>query len=425
MKRFLRIIFSAIIFCSCEGESPQIGADFFTDGVLDFTYIDSVTINLSTVSIEELVTGSASRMLVGTHRDKQLGKLNAIPYFQVLPSEEVNFKDKNFAYDHLSLVLPLDHYSYYDTLLPLTLNVYRVGEDIKTEKGYLYNSSTFQLNDEILGTVTLRPKPSYDSIEIHLSDAVGQEIFEKAQRGHEDLTAGNFLKYIRGFAVLADTSRSSSILGIGPNPSLRVHYQDKSTTPVTEKYIAFDVQSGSGLFFTNITCDRKNTFLEEMPSEKDRLRSAETNGTSYIQAGAGLALRADLPYLRMLKQLSNFYVVRALMEIYPVRKSFNQETALPGYLKVFKADKANRIYEEVEATATLVSDIELGRDTYYLFDATEFVKGQMELQSLNENALIFTTDKTTYPVSADRVYAAAPDYQYKTRLRIYFATVNN
>jgi hypothetical protein len=56
---------------------------------------------------------------------------------------------------------------------------------------------------------------------------------------------------------------------------------------------------------------------------------------------------------------------------------------------------------------------------------TEFVKEQMELQVLNENALLFTTPSDTYPVSVDRIYISAPSYEYKTNLRIYFATVNN
>ena len=129
------------MICSCETESPEIGSDFFTNGVLDFTYIDSATVNLSTIQLDEMVTSSASRMLVGTHRDERLGQITATPYFQVTPTGEVNFEDKNFAYDHLSFVLPLDHYSYYDTLLPLTLNVHRVTEDITTENGYFYNSS--------------------------------------------------------------------------------------------------------------------------------------------------------------------------------------------------------------------------------------------------------------------------------------------
>mgnify|MGYP003579084486 CR=1 FL=1 len=424
MKPFL-LVLGSLMICSCEPETSEIGSDFFTDGVLDFTYIDSATVNLSTIQLDEIITSSTSRMLVGTHRDEQLGRITATPFFQVTSTSALNFEDQNLTYDHLSLLLPLDHYSYYDTLLPLTLNVHRVSQEIKTEKGYLYNSSTFQIENESIGSITLRPRPNYDSIEIKLSDGLGMEIFQKAMNGGDELSGTNFTEYIRGFAVVPDTVNSSCILGLTTNPSLKLHYYDKSVTPTVKRYTTFNVGSASGLFFTNITCDRKDTPLELMPSPKDRLSSRQTNGTAYIQAGAGLSLRIDLPYLRTLKQIDNFYFTRAILEIYPVRKSSTVSTKLPTQLKVFKADKRNAIYEEIEVMATLVEDIELGRDTYYAFDATEFVKAQMELQSLNENALILTTDKTTYPVSAERIYAAAPGYDYKTRLRIYFATVNN
>lgn len=410
---------------SCEPESPQIGSDFFTNGILDFTYIDSATVHLSTIQLDEMITSSASRMLIGTHRDEQLGQITAIPYFQVHPDGEVNFEDQNFVYDHLSLTLPLDHYSYYDTLLPLTLNVHRVTEDIIAENGHIDNSSSFQIEDKSIGSITLKPRPNYDSIEVKLSDILGNEIFQKAMSGSENLTTANFSKYIRGFAVVPDTLVSSCVVGLATNPSLRLHYYDKTTTPITKKYLAFNVQSSSPLFFTNITCNRKDTMLEIMPSSKERLSAKQTNGVAYIQAGAGLSLRVDLPYLRTLKQIDNFYVGRAVLEIYPVRKSFSSSTRLPQHLKVFKATKRNVIYEEIATDAALIEDIELGRDTYYRFDATEFVKAQMELSTMNENALIFTTDNATYPVSAERIYAAAPGYEYKTRLRIYFATVNN
>ena len=136
MTRFLGIVVGIIIICSCETESPEIGSDFFTNGVIDFTYIDSSTVNLSTIQLDNIITSSTSRMLVGTHRDERLGQITATPYFQVTSTGDVNFEDQNIVYDHLSLVLPLDHYSYYDTLLPITLNVHRVTEDMTTENGY-------------------------------------------------------------------------------------------------------------------------------------------------------------------------------------------------------------------------------------------------------------------------------------------------
>jgi hypothetical protein len=425
MKRSSLLILFTVAISSCEPVSSEIGADFFTDGVLDFSYIDSATVKLSTIQLQDMVTSAAGRMLVGTYHDKNLGKLTATPFFEVAPSEKIDLRELDIIYDHLSIVLPLDHYAYYDTLAPLTLNVHRVNEEIKTEDGYLYNSSSFGIEEEILGSISLKPRPHQDSIEITLSDVLGKELFAKAVSGSDDLTTSDFLEYIRGFAIVPDTSTSSCILGLTTSPKLKLHYFDRSITPIAERSVEFTVQTSSSLYFTNIVADRTNTFLELFPSAKERLSSMLTNGEAYIQAGAGLSLRVDMPYLNTLSQSENFYPTKAFLEIYPIRKSFGAATPLPAQLNVFLADGKNNIYQDVETTAVLVEDKDLSRDTHYSFDATEFVKAQMGLPTRNENALILTTDKTNYSVSADRVYAGSPSYQYKTRLTIYFATVNN
>ncbi|WP_276369421.1 DUF4270 family protein [Chryseolinea sp. H1M3-3] len=424
MKKLFALIFGGIVICSCESSSTEIGSDFFTDGALDFSFIDSSTVNLSTIQMEEMVTSGTSRMLLGTNHDKNLGKFTASPYFQVTPTGSPDLEKEDVIYNYLSIVLPLDHYSYYDTLLPLSLNVHRVIEPIKTDEGYFYSSDSFEIEDTPLGTITFKPRPHNDSLEIKLSDVLGKEIFEKIING-DDMDGTTFLKYLHGLAIIPDTATSASILGLATNPKLKLHYWNKRVTPMAEMHIEFNVENGNNTFFTNISCDRTNTLLAEIPITKGKLSSATTNDIAYLQAGGGLALRIDIPYLRNLKQLNNFYPTRALLEIYPVRKSFNTAAPLPTELIVFKADKRNAIYFESETPAYLINDIDLGRYTHYAFDATEFVKEQMALEQLNENALVFTTDKNTFPVSAERIYAAAPSYEYKTRLLIYFATINN
>ena len=425
MKKLFVIILTVLMICSCESDSPQIGSDFFKDGILDFSYIDSATVQLSTIQLEDMVTNGTSRLLLGTNLDKRLGKITASSYFQLTPSEAFNFKEEDFSYDYLSLVLYLDGYSYYDTLSALTLNVHRVTEDIETDDGYLYNSSQVKIQNESLGSISFRPRPHGDSIEIRLSDSLGKEIFQKAKEGGSELTDADFLEFIPGFAVLPDTSHSACILGLATNPTLKLHYVDRSTTPPHKQASNFEVTTSSNLYFTSVTCDRKTTSLGVIPSIEERVSSTITNDEAYLQAGAGLAMRVDIPYLRSLKQLQNFYVTQAVLEIFPVHKSSVNGAMLPRQLQAFKADKRNSIYQEIETPAVLIEDQDLDRNTYYTLDITEFVKEQMELQTFNENALIFTTASDTYPVAADRIYASAPSYEYKTRLRIYFATVND
>ena len=95
MKGLRALIWSCLTLFACEPSTSEIGSDFFTDGVLDFSYIDSATVKLSTIQIEDLVTSGTNRILVGTHEDDNLGKITAIPFFQISPSGDVNFKDQN------------------------------------------------------------------------------------------------------------------------------------------------------------------------------------------------------------------------------------------------------------------------------------------------------------------------------------------
>src|SRR5688572_15321171 len=104
----MRSLFAAlatviVIVCSCESDSPEIGSDFFTDGALDFSYIDTATIKLSTIQFEKLETGNGSRLMVGTYQDEKLGKIAAVPYFQVTSSSEIDFQDDNVVFDYIAL----------------------------------------------------------------------------------------------------------------------------------------------------------------------------------------------------------------------------------------------------------------------------------------------------------------------------------
>jgi hypothetical protein len=429
MVHRMRLVFfaalAATLICSCESESPEIGSDFFSDGAMDFSYIDTATIKLSTIQFEKLQTGNSTRLLVGSYNDEKLGKVTAVPYFQLTPSETIDLQEENVTYDYISLILPYDTYSYYDTTTLMRLNVFKVTEEMETDEGYLYNTTKFNTELEPLGSLEFRPRPHQDSIEIRLSDVLGQEIFLKAKEGSDDLSSANFLEYLPGLAVVPDTTQSSCIIGLGTNAKIKLYYLDKDEIPVTQKSSSFEVTASStNLFHTHTLTNRRSTKLKDALEPKERLSSSLTDDQAYIQAGSGLALRIDIPYLRELKQLENFYVTQAILEIYPIRKSSSERMPLPNQLKVFKADKRNEIYTEIETLIDLIEDVDLDRSTRYAMDVTEFVKEQMALQILNENALLFTTPSDTYPVSAERVYIGAPSYEYKTNLRIYFATVN-
>ncbi|MBT1689540.1 DUF4270 family protein [Dawidia soli] len=413
-----------IVAASCGVDSTETGTSFFNEGVLDYSYSDTSSVHLATVRYDKLVTGDAARLLIGSHDDERLGRLTSAAYFQVMPAGAVTLKDDDVTFDYLALTLYHDGYSYYDTTQEMTLRVHRVTEEIAVnDDGYLYNDDSFTIDEEPLGSLTFKPRPhNSDSVEIRMPDALGQEFFEKAKEEDVDLSsAADFLKYFHGLQLLADSTVSASLVGFAVEPELRLYYKDRSVTPVEQKYISF---KASGVRSVKVTTDRGTSALADLTDPYDKVNAEETDDVSFIQAGGGLALRVEIPYLRELKQVENFYVLRAVLELYTVRRSGGDYTPMPSQLMVYPVDRDNVVIGQFDAQALLIEDLDLGRDNRYALDVTSFVKTQMETVALNNNALLFTlTDN--FPVSANRLYAAAASGNYDTRVRIYYATLNN
>ncbi|RAW00008.1 DUF4270 family protein [Pseudochryseolinea flava] len=424
MRKICVVLVFALL-SSCMNDASEIGADFFNEGALDVAMIDSATVKLSTIQFEALATNSASRMLLGSHVDEKLGRISATVFFQAGITSDINFKDEPYAFSHAALVFYYDGYSYYDTTQTITLNAFQVAEPITLDdNGIIKNSDRFDVDETRLGSLTLIPKPHRsDSLEIPIASWFGNTLFQKAMIGDEDLqTNADFIKYLHGICVMPDTTQSGPILGFTASPELRLYYYDKSVTPSQLSYIAF--KANSTYSFTSIQSDRTNTLLTNLPDERGRLDASLTADQSYIQSGSGLALRVDMPYLRTLAQNENFFVTTAILEVFPVRKSFDEQTNIPGTLFAYPINKRNEITSDVYYTSTLRRDTDLGRNTYYQVDVTQYVKTQIALAEFNENALLFIPSGDDYNVGVNRIYFSNPNSEYNTRLKIYYATIN-
>jgi hypothetical protein len=415
-----------LLLVSCNSEPSRIGGDFFKDGLLDISVIDSSTVKLSTVRFDSLITNGGSRIILGTYDDEKLGRLSASGYFQPSLAGVDALGEANIVFDHLSVILKYDTYSYADTTVSLTLKAYQLKESIQLfDAQFLYNTTRLSAHITPLGSVSFMPRPnSGDSLELKLDKTFGDAFFLKAKKGDSEFTSDSkFASYIRGFLLAPDSSVSASVVGFTSNVELRLYYLDKNEIPTRLKYISF--KAANTYSATHIHTNRSQTKLQLLPSYKSKLSASVTDNQSYLQAGAGLALRVDIPYLRDLNQLSNFYMTRAVLELQPVRKSYADFTPLPEKLKIHFVNYRNVSYGEYSSDASIREDLALGRDTYYEVDATAFVKAQMENEALNENALLFFLSDEDFRFGAERIYFSGPSYTYNTRLKIFFATITN
>jgi hypothetical protein len=425
MNRISLILVSILLF-SCANDASEIGANFFNGGDLDVAYIDSVSVKFSSIKYEELVTNGSGRLLIGHHDDEKLGSLSSASYFQLsVPS--ANPLDKySTEYNYAVLVLKYDGYAYYDTLLQNRYSVYRVNEEIEADDaGYLYNHSSFELEGHPLGTATFKPKPHKDdSLVIRLDDALGRELYEKVL--NENLDVANdteFLRYFRGIAVLPDTSLSGSFLGFTPDAEVRLYYTDRSVVPANkDKYVSFSLNGANRLFFNRVTADITGTKLDgKLLTQEEKLDAALTDNESYVQGGTGLALRLDFPYIKTLRDVENLFVINAILEIHPVRNSYDALKPLPEMLKAFIIYPGNETYAEYGTRIQQRVQDDIPRDTYYSIDVTGYIETMIQGDNDEQYALLFRLEDEDYRESVNRIFASSE----RTKIRINYATIKN
>jgi hypothetical protein len=422
------LCFHWFVFTGCNDQS-EIGTDFLQEGSFSVLYTDTLSMKVSTVIFDSLATSGSGRLLIGKVDDPQLGIIRSSSYFQVAPTITAAL-DQNISYDYLALHLNYDHYSYYDTTRALTLSAFEVDEDIEQEDdGKLYNNRSFKIkqvngNAIPLGSVTFAPNPiRQDTLEIKLSDQLGEELLKLAIAGDTKVTTKReFLDFFKGILLTAENSANACFLGFKPTASLRLYYIDNNLTPRDQRYIDFPI--GNNIYFNQIYSDRSATSLKNLATLEDRLSSSVSDNTTYLQAGVGLGIRVEIPHLRSILQFDKDLIIsQAVIKIKPLNYSYDnsENTPLSRAFSVYAVDKFNDLLKSYQSSLSLFNDELLDRDTHYAADITDFVKTQLRIVEKNENALLFFPQSPGSTVN--RVYAGDANNKYTMELRVYYTIV--
>ncbi|MEJ7644742.1 MAG: DUF4270 family protein [Chryseolinea sp.] len=419
----------ALTICLACSDRSEIGSNFFSKGSLDLIYSDTVTVHASTVLIDSLDTSTATRMLVGYHKDTDLGNLTCNAYFNLGPDDATSLEEVNTAYSRLSLILYYDNYSYYDTVGMQTFSVHRLKEFIEAAgDGKLYNTSAFAYDENPLGQLSFIAFPNrLDSIEIPLTDELGEQLYALSKASSTKLSnSGEFLNLLRGFIVKADTSINGAILGFSTNAQLRLYYFDKSVQPTEEKHLSFSIDGSASAtaYFNSIKGDRRNTLLAELKTRRDPINADVTNDRFYLQGGSGLIMRIELPYIKsILQDDENLIIAAAFLKIKPIRSVDRVNCALPPELKVYTVNGRNEILSEF-SSAQLVVDGYLDRDSYYLLEIKSYVQQQLAIDEFNNYALLLQISDDELASSVTRLYGGGPDSDNELEIGLQVVTVD-
>lgn len=440
MYKFLFLIFSALFIVSCDSDADQgdfvVGADYLAikNKVIS---IDTLTIDVSTIKMDSLVTSSESRILVGNYDDPLFGKIKSDSYFQVsansfsLISQSSDTDATGYVFDSIAMIMRYDDYYYADTTKVQTLDIHRVLKNFKpnVNDNSFYNSSSLAYNETSLGTITYRPKPiGKDSINIKLSNEFGTELFNKF-KNNEIENSTDFTEYLKGFVLKSTSASSSSIIGFNMSSVLRLYYSKGKKGETGDDYVMDFTISDAAKQFNAVSSDRTGTLIQDLPLSKMNLSSIYTGNSGFIQSGTGIACRIDFPNIKQLKYISEKgAIVDAKLMLKPVKNSYSEMFPLPKTLSIYVVDKLNRTKsvltnssgETVVATLNTDND-EFDENVGYQFSLGSFLQKEMLKESDSKSGLLFTLPALSKVVGRVAL-GDQTNKESKIKLQIYYIT---
>ncbi|WP_228515206.1 DUF4270 family protein [Flavobacterium sp. MR2016-29] len=439
MHKFILMLFFAITLLSCGTDTDAgefvVGSDYLAVSNKAIL-IDTVTVDMSTINFDSLVTSSQARILIGNYDDPIYGKVKSNSYFQ-LASSSYNLNTSgsdteatNFVFDSISMILKYDNYYYGDTTKVQTFDIHRLTQKVKpnAEDKSFYNNSTLTYSDESLGTISYKPRPTEkDSINIKMSDAFGAALFQKLKK-REITDFDSFSEYLKGLVLVPSDPNSSSVIGFHVATSkVRLYYSkyqaDTEETPYIVDFTILDATKQ----FNSISLDKTGTILQNLPISTSKLSSILTNQQGYIQSGTGVACRIDFPNIKQLKYISdNGAIVSAELILKPVNNTYSEKYPLSDSLKIYVADNLNRISASlVNSAGTAVYGIlnkksdEFNENIGYTIPVGNFLQKEMLKKTDSKSSLILTLPGISKSVNRI-VLGDQKHLNNKIQLKIYY-----
>lgn len=434
MYKVLLFLFLGVVIASCSSDVDAgefvVGSDYLSVSN-KIVLIDTLTVDVSTINLDSLITSSQNRILVGNYDDIYFGKIKSESYFQLsstgytLNTDYSDTDAPTYVFDSIRMILRPDKYYYGDTTKLQTISIHRLLEKVKpNDDDYFYNGSSLKYDSESLGSISFKPKPlSKDTVVVSIKDLFGETLFQKIKK-REITNFDEFTEYFKGLVIKSTSNGSFSVVGFNTSSVLRLYYSKYLGDAEESFFKDFNILDAAKQF-NNITLDRSGTSIKELPDFTSSLSSLKTGNKAYIQSGTGIACRIDFPNIKQLKYLSeNGAIVDAQLIVKPINNTYSDAYPLVDSLRIFVADKLNRITgtlsngESTYAVLNKQKD-EFNEDVGYSVSIGSFLQNEMIKKSDSKLSLILTLPNISKSVNRLLV-GDQKNGSNKIQLKIYY-----
>ena len=423
--------------CSCDARTLEIGENWLEKHTR-VVIIDTCTVELSTVLLDSIPTSGADRIMTGIYRSGIFGETTLIPYltFNRTTDFSVNEGERlRFHFDSLTLVLPYSNMYCGDTTRQMTLALHRLNERVElNDKGALYGHSRFSYDSQPLLTQSFYPKPaSGRNLEIRLPDELGAEFLAKLINSDKEMESNeDFQKYFNGLVLVPDPSCEAQVSFMGRLDSLgwmRLHYHTLSHERVDKE---IDFLLSKNIFFHQIDIDRTETAFDGLSWKNNDISSRRTDNTAMIHGLAGTYTKIEFPHLNEILKLGDHgHVVSANLTIHPLKGSYGKHNHSPlaDTVEMYISNEVNittgaitNQNQEIQSGSLSYSD-HFQEETYYSYDVTEFISGQLGKSGVYKSSLQMIGAKYGYTLKNTAI-GNQENGDYNVRLRIIYSIYN-
>lgn len=436
MKKLLYSLFIIpAILCACQDENSALGKSLVESSFYN-VYVDTCSVDISTILLDSIETRDDSICQLGHYRHSAWGEVAATYYAEYSVRSFTPSTDCTYTLDSLVLrMVPSGHF-WGDTLTQQRITVYQLKHPIVLDNDEdLYNTTVLPMEDTPLFSFTFTPCPGRKKeVTVRLPDAWGRQLLNDlvAQDDYFN-TQEKFKKKFPGLVFVPETD-GQCITGFMVNDSamsLNLHYQEVSNQR-TEQVLTFSVNTQYA--YTGIRRDPTGTHLDGLQSGIENLvHSSDMGYQAYMQGLTGYYNQLEFPFLNELGSAGEIVSIEsATLYLYPLTRSYNEVSQLPQDIRLYITDENNVLEDYVYGsdgvtvqTGNLTVDQFYGKETYYSFDLTQFIRNNFGTWGIKRQKLLMSlTDKETTTTFNQVIFTNAPDKDRQCRLDVRYKIYN-
>ncbi len=444
--KWIGISICAVLYAACEtpGELSELGSGFVEENSR-VVFIDTFSLQSSTILLDSLSTSGTGQILVGAYEDDVFGKITCSSYFQIRYGSLLS-QNLEYIVDSVEFILTYTGYYEGDTNLIQSLKIHRLIEEIEADdQGLLYNIDRFDSDPIAWGSTSFRPSPQDgNTLSIRLPDELGLEWMEiLTQQNAELITLNDFIDLYKGVVLSPGEIDQTAVLGFHASeldndnidevsvpssvlPIIRIHYQEIGEVPEVKTYDL--TLHNQQLQFNSIQTDRSMTLLADLDEPEYSLSSANADDMIFLQSSVGILPKIEFPDVESLYFLGEGAILQAELVIEPVKGTYSRNNLLAENLILYQTDRNNRIGDVLLNPNTggiiygiLESDYVYQETTTYRFPITDYMNEILSTDEFTENAVLIGFPDIRFQSSIEaQVFGGPLHRSHNVRLELYY-----